>query len=357
MCFVVSLKMAGVGFRWGITMALPIPFCLLALSFSSKTRSKINKSPLNPHLPPIFACKNKTSTKSSKCLGEALQHHLRKYVPQISPVRSQYALFISKTGYSSGKAHLVSDCPPTISEDKLEEQAVFGLSDGRKASVQNCDRKLSLRSTSSEDSGYASGEKDLVSKNLAAISEDMIVHQAESALLNRPKSHSTGDPVMSFPFYTFGRLYSKSTSSESHPTITDFIAAVSLADYSLWAIYDAWDEDWTEAETGDEVDWSGVERHETPLEPLWSNTWGKLPGIDGRVRMAKIANSVYTHVFTPTEQINWKITGERWGPNEIPVLFPAVKALTGPVTSLTHTSQSNETATNTLKPSLSVRNG
>ena len=210
--------------------------------------------------------------------------------------------------------------------------------DGRKASAQNRDRKLSLRSTSSEDSGYASGEKDLVSKNLAAVSEDRIVQQAESGLLNGPKRHSTNDPVMSFPFYTLGRLYSKLTSSESRPTVTDFIAAVSLADCSLWAIYDAWDEDWIEAEAGDEVDWIGVERHETPLKPLWSETWGKLPGLNGRVLMKKLANNVYTHVFAPTEQINWTITGEQWGPNEIPVLFPAVKALTGPVRSPTYTS-------------------
>lgn len=69
---------------------------------------------------------------------------------------------------------------------------------------------------------------------------------------------------------------------------------------------------------------------------------GKLPGLDGRVRMAKLANSVYTHVFAPTEQINWTNTEEQWGANEIPVLFPAEKALTGPVTLLNHTSRSKE---------------
>lgn len=58
--------------------------------------------------------------------------------------------------------------------------------------------------------------------------------------------------------------------------------------------------------------------------------------------MAKLANSVYTHVFAPTKQINWTNAEEHWGPNEIPVLFPAEKALTGPVTYLNHTSQSKE---------------
>lgn len=163
--------------------------------------------------------------------------------------------------------------------------------------------------------------------------------QAEFGLLNELKGESTSDYDISFPFFTLGRLYSKPTSSENRSTMTDFIVAVSLADFSLWAIFDAWDEDWIEAEEGDEVDWIGIERHKTPLKPLWLGTWGSLPGLDGKVRMAKLANNVYTHVFAPTEQINWTNTEEQWGLNEIPVLFPAEKALTGPVRSLNHTSE------------------
>lgn len=308
-CFFLVLrriiKNGGCRFPLGISMALPILFSLLALSFSSRTKSKINKSPLNPHLPPIFACKNKTLTKSGNCLGEALQHHRHKRnATDIALSLSVRSVHSKHSSYSSGNSHPVSEGPPTISEDKIDEQAGFRLFDGRKASVQTRDRKLSLRSTSSEDSGYASGEKDLVSKNLAAVSEDRIVQQAESGLLNGPKSHSTSDTVMSFPFYTLGRLYSKPIFSESRPTVTNFIAAVSLADCSLWAIYNAWDEDWIEAEAGDEVDWIGVERHETPLKPLWSETWGKSPGLNRRVLITKLANNVYTHVFAPTEQIN-----------------------------------------------------
>lgn len=309
--------------------------------------------------PAAYFCVQKQDLDEARQLpwGGSSASPSQTYATDIARSLSVRSVHSEDSGYSSGNTHSVSEGPPTISEDKVDEQAGFRSFDGRRAPIQNRDRKLSLCSTSSEDSGYASGEKDLVSKNLAAISEDRIVQQAESGLLSGPKSHSTSDPVMSFPFYTLGRLYSKPTSSESRPTITDFIAAVSLADCSLWAIYDAWDEDWTEAETGDEVEWIGVERHETPLKPLWSSAWGKLPGLNGRVLMAKLANNVYTHDFAPTEQINWTITGEQWGPNEIPVLFPAVKALTGPVKSLTHTSQSKEPATNTLEPSLSSLNG
>ena len=197
--------------------------------------------------------------------------------------------------------------------------------DGRKEFVKNRNRTLSLRAISSGDSGYLSGDTHSVLKNLAAISEDRIDEQAEFGLWNELKSESTSECVISFPFFTLGRLYSNPTSSESCPIMTDFIVAVSLADFSLWATFDAWDEDWVEAEEGDDVDWIGIERHETPLKPLWPNSWGRLPGLDGRVRMAKLANSVYTHVFAPTEQINWTNTEERWGPNEIPVLFPGDK--------------------------------
>lgn len=160
--------------------------------------------------------------------------------------------------------------------------------------------------------------------------------------MNGLKSESISNSVISFRFFTLGRLYLKPTSSENSPTITDFIVAVGLADFSLWAIFDVWDEDWIEAEEGDKVDWIGKDRHKTPLKPLWSNTWRKLPGLDGKVRMAKLANSVYTHVFAPTEQVNWTNTEGQWGPNEILVLFPAEKTLTGPVTSLNHISHSRE---------------
>lgn len=63
--------------------------------------------------------------------------------------------------------------------------------------------------------------------------------------------------------------------------------------------------------------------------------------------MAKLANNVYAHFFAPTEQIYWTNTEEQWSLNEIPVLFPAEKALTCPVRTLNHTSQSNDIAKQT----------
>ena len=210
--------------------------------------------------------------------------------------------------------------------------------------VQNAERtrKPSIRSNSSEDSGYASGDAHSVSENLAAISEEP-EEQARLGSLNGLK-RSTSDLVISFPFFTLGRLYSKPTSSESRATITDYIFAVSLCDFSLWAIFDAWDEDWIEAVEGDEVDWIGVDRYETPVKPLRSSAWGTLPGIHGRVHMVKLANNVYSHVYAPTTQITWNVAPEEWNPNEIPVLFPALKTLDGPVTSLARTSEPKDSA-------------
>lgn len=63
--------------------------------------------------------------------------------------------------------------------------------------------------------------------------------------------------------------------------------------------------------------------------------------------MVKLANSVYTHVFEPNKKIHWTTAGKKWDANEIPVLYPAVKALNGPVRSLNHTSQPKEIAKET----------
>lgn len=86
-------------------------------------------------------------------------------------------------------------------------------------------RTFSIRSSSSEDSGYASGDAHPISEGLAAISED---EPEEQARLGSLKLESTGDLVMSYPFFTLGRLCSKHTSSNHRATITDYIAAVSL---------------------------------------------------------------------------------------------------------------------------------
>ena len=177
--------------------------------------------------------------------------------------------------------------------------------------LQNAERtrKLSVRSSSSEDSSYTSGDAHSDFENLAAISEDEPEEQARLGSLNgleRP----TSDLVISFPFFTLGRLYSKPTSSESRAIITDYILGISMCDFSLWAIFDAWDEDWIEAVEGDEVDWIGVDRYKTPVKPLRSSAWRTLPGTDGRVQMPKLANNVYSHVYAPTTQITWNIAPE-----------------------------------------------
>lgn len=289
--------------------------------------------------PPAYFCVQKRDLAQVENLpwGGSSAPPSQPYATNIARSLSSRSVNSNDYGYSSENVHHVSKKLHYISVDKVEESAGFGLQDSKNASAGNRNRALSLRSVGSEDSGYSSSDPN---SNLAVISEAGIDEASDFGLFNERKSESTNDLVNSFPFFTLGRLYSKPASSENLPTVTDFIVAISLADYSLWAIYDAWDEDWIEAEEGDEADWIGEERHETPLKPFWSSDWAKLPGLAGRVRMARLANNVYSHVFASSEQINWMNTGNQWGPDEIPVLFPAERALTGPVTSLTDTSQS-----------------
>lgn len=186
--------------------------------------------------------------------GGSSASQLQIYITNIARALSLRSVNSEDSGYTSENAHPVSKNLLTISEGEAEEQAGFGLFDRRKAFVQKRKYILSLHSVSSEDSGYLSGNPPSVSKILAAILEDRIDKQAEFGLLNGLKSKSISDGIISFPFFTLGRLYSKPTSSENSPTIIDFIVAVGLADFSLWAIFDVWDEDWIEAKEGDEVD-------------------------------------------------------------------------------------------------------
>ena len=163
------------------------------------------------------------------CLREALQPHRYKHMPEISPVPPHYALLTPITL----DVRLKTKNLHYICEDKVEEPAGDGSYDGRKAFIENRDRALSLRSVGSEDSGYSSGDAHSISKNLAAISEDGIDEHTEFGLFNGAKCESTSDLVNSFPFFTLTRLYTKPASSENLLTITDFIVAVSLADFSL----------------------------------------------------------------------------------------------------------------------------
>ena len=97
---------------------------------------------------------------------------------------------------------------------------------------------LTPRHTLLTSSHYASGDVSLVSESLAAISEDDTQEQSGLCSVNRPKSESTSDLVMSHPFFTLGRLCSKPTFAEGRPTLIEHIVAVSLWDFSLWAIFD-----------------------------------------------------------------------------------------------------------------------
>ena len=90
----------------------------------------------------------------------------------ISRSLSLRSVYSEDSGYTSGNTHTVSEGLLTSSEYKTEEQAGSSLYGGRKAVAENRDCTLSMRSVSSADSGYASGETHRASEKLAAISED-----------------------------------------------------------------------------------------------------------------------------------------------------------------------------------------
>lgn len=144
-------------------------------------------------------------------------------LPQMNATNDTRALSLHSVNsedskYASRDAHIVSKRLPTISDVKAGEQVGFGILNQRKGSIKNLDRTLLLRSNSSEDSGYASGDNaHHASENLAAISEDGINEQAKFGLWKGPKSESISDLVLSFPFFTLGRIYSKPASSENRP--------------------------------------------------------------------------------------------------------------------------------------------
>lgn len=84
----------------------------------------------------------------------------------------------------------------------------------------------------------------------------------------------------SFPFFTFGRLYQNLLPPKAAPLSQ---TPLSLFDFSLWILFDAWDEDWIEVLAGDDVDWIGVDRYGTPVKSFRSSTRGN----DSRVQNGK----------------------------------------------------------------------
>ncbi|KAI9815423.1 MAG: NADPH oxidase 4 [Phylliscum demangeonii] len=85
----------------------------------------------------------------------------------------------------------------------------------------------------------------------------------------------------------------------------DYVVAVSLHDYSLWLIYNAWDSSYTcsedELEDGTDLDDDAYFDESAAFEleskrwfrPDYDPDWGQFPGLDGKTLMAKLADNVY----------------------------------------------------------------
>lgn len=173
-------------------------------------------------------------------------------------------------------------------------------------------------SHASNDSGYESGDAKILGRTQPAGGSD---YGCET--------------VMAHPFFMLGRLESR-TSSDKYAKTSDYIVAVSLYDESLWAIYDAWDEDWVE---DDEDSWDYDEEQnieKTEYRPLRTKLWGRFPGLDNNSvhQMVKIADNVRTHLFSPIKCIRWGTVQGLWQPTEVPVLLPCRKGPDGSPCSL-----------------------
>lgn len=94
--------------------------------------------------------------------------------------------------------------------------------------VQTRTRKASSHSHDSSNSGYESRD----TKDTKVLEPTQIVGGPDNQF----------ETVMSHPFFMMGRLIFQTASDEFART-SDYIVAVSLYDESMWAIYDAWDED------------------------------------------------------------------------------------------------------------------
>lgn len=95
----------------------------------------------------------------------------------------------------------------------------------------------------------------------------------------------------------------------------------------MWAIYDAWDEDWVE-DDGDSCDYDEAQNIEkTAYRPFRTKPWGRFPGLGNNSvqQMVKITDSVRTHPFSPIECIHLRTVQNLWQPTEVPFLLPSRK--------------------------------
>ena len=184
--------------------------------------------------------------------------------------------------------------------------------------VQTRTRKVSSHSHGSSDSGYESGDTKVLEPTQIVGGSD---NQFET--------------VMSHPFFIMGRLIFQTASDEFAKT-SDYIVAVSLYDEAMWAIYDAWDEDWVEDDE-DSCDYDEAQNIEkTAYRPFRTKPWGRFPGLDNNSvqQMVKIADNVRTHPFSPIECIRLRTVQDLWQPTEVPFVLPCRKEPDGSFRSL-----------------------
>lgn len=94
--------------------------------------------------------------------GGSLASPFKTCATKIACTLSLRSVNSEDSGCVSENAYPLSKNLLTISEGEVEDQAEFGLFDGRKERVKNRHRTFSLPSVSSGESGYLSGDAQFV---------------------------------------------------------------------------------------------------------------------------------------------------------------------------------------------------
>ena len=106
---------------------------------------------------------------------------------------------------------------------------------------------------------------------------------------------------------------------------SDFVAAVSLYDCSIWAIYNS-GEDIQECWETDEESNEAQDEPQPSFRPSKSKLWGRLPGLENSTHaVARIAENVQTCCFESNKEIEWWICKGNWSSVDVPLFLPARK--------------------------------
>lgn len=105
--------------------------------------------------------------------------------------------------------------------------------------------------------------------------------------------------ILLHPFYYLGRLTTVKSNDGTCEDL-DYIVIVSLCDHSIWVVYHAWDDRYSEDDdsfTTEDTDDTCSTEQQGPFRPDFDEHWAELPGLSGKTLMAKVASNIYEWRF------------------------------------------------------------